>query len=162
VNPPISGVPVLQLGMVTQGVRRVTFMTHAGAMPGSTTSISSETNSTSSVGFTLDQSGKLAVDRVITNDLSNLLHDAFVPHLLDVFGMRNVEADFPVILVVVPADDGVADTNVLYSLERYARHAVRLRTYDLRYWSCWVPKGPLERRTRNSYRALRVCPMKIA
>jgi hypothetical protein len=63
-------------------------------------------------GALRDREGR-TVDGVVSHNLPDLLDDAIVAYLLDVLGVRDLEADVPVVLVVVPAHEAGADPDML-------------------------------------------------
>ena len=88
--------------------------THAGAIPGSITSISKETRSTFSHWLLPSiLVFALTIHRIIPDSLPDPLHDTFPSNVLELVRMRDHEADLVVVVVVIPAVQSAANADVL-------------------------------------------------
>ena len=99
------------------------------------------------------------VNRVIANCVSNLINDALPANILEVFRVRDDEADFVVVLVVFPVIDSTTDADVLRMPPRQKCFLEGQRAVFLQYWRCWAPTTLLYAHTRNNCRESQVFPI---
>lgn len=90
-------------------------------MPGSITSMSKETTRRGLAAINARWQLPLTVHRVVSYSLLDLLHDALPPDVLDLVGMRDHEADFIIVVVVLPAVQCAANADMLTEEEKLIR-----------------------------------------